>query len=217
MLDHPRIRGEHTATRRPKAKLLGSSPHTRGAPSPSRPSKGPTRDHPRIRGEHSPLDDGKLSTRGSSPHTRGAPSSEVLTIGPLRIIPAYAGSTSPRGGRTRRTSDHPRIRGEHVKNEVRSLGGIGSSPHTRGAPRSLLPSPLGSRIIPAYAGSTLTQARQAKSMRDHPRIRGEHALRRFIDKGSQGSSPHTRGAPRNVSHITPPGRIIPAYAGSTVE
>ena len=32
---------------------------------------------------------------------------------------------------------------------------------------------------------------------------------------ARGSSPHTRGALRNVAHNTPLGRIIPAYAGST--
>ena len=30
--DHPRIRGEHFATRRPRMSMPGSSPHTRGAP-----------------------------------------------------------------------------------------------------------------------------------------------------------------------------------------
>ena len=42
------------------------------------------------------------------------------------------------------------------------------------------------------------------------------SIRRFIDKGAQGSSPHTRGAPVVVA--APGGLIgiIPAYAGSTI-
>ena len=51
--------------------------------------------------------------------------------------------------------------------------------------------------------------------RDHPRIRGEHAIERLATAKPSGSSPHTRGA-REVANA---GRkcagIIPAYAGST--
>ncbi|ERH20055.1 hypothetical protein HMPREF0043_00184 [Actinobaculum sp. oral taxon 183 str. F0552] len=49
------------------------------------------------------------------------------------IIPAYAGSTRIRRNRVRRTSDHPRIRGEHSLNTRSALQAKGSSPHTRGA------------------------------------------------------------------------------------
>ena len=133
---------------------------------------------------------------GSSPHTRGAP-------GLLTLI----GSDS---------QDHPRIRGEHphVQRQHEARGGIipayagstpglrlvlaavmGSSPHTRGALSAI------SLRIP--------------SIRDHPRIRGEHPrvdAVRVRDAGiipayagstasidvdtlaSVGSSPHTRGA-----------------------
>ncbi len=71
----------------------------------------------------------------------------------------------------------------------------GSSPHTRGArkARHLRPLPL----------------------RDHPRIRGEHASARAVRWARRGSSPHTRGAPyRTFCKLLKPG-IIPAYAGST--
>ena len=133
------------------------------------------------------------------------------------IIPAYAGSTSPQS--------QPRQRRQ------------GSSPHTRGAPRST--------------------ARFTRPSGDHPRIRGEHDgcggqgdRRRGIIPayaGSTapalgvlpslpGSSPHTRGtrAPRRTTATTTGdhprirgehselrsgqgsgGGIIPAYAGNT--
>ena len=122
--------------------------------------------------------------------------------------------------------------------ELTSGDGVGSSPHTRGAPR---------------------RRRTARRCgRDHPRIRGEHSPRhvgRWRGCGiipayagstveevaaatpSMGSSPHTRGAqilsvkerrspadhPRiRGEHRPRPGRggarhgIIPAYAGSTL-
>ena len=179
-----------------------------------------------------------MSADGSSPHTRGAP------------------GRPPCSGRTRR--DHPRIRGEHLpcSSRLRTPCGIipayagstsssvspctrftGSSPHTRGAPE------------PQATRSLLT--------RDHPRIRGEHLVSslygRLVERiipayaGStipcrgcpsspEGSSPHTRGAPRlparrrstrwdhpriRGEHVVPgcqaahPAGIIPAYAGST--
>mgnify|MGYP000945596005 CR=1 FL=1 len=92
----------------------------------------------------------------------------------------------------------------------------GSSPHTRGA-HLLTPAVyIGLWIIPAYAGSTQIrrillsllkgssphtrgalyyQMEQEQTLRDHPRIRGEH----------------------QPGDIRPrqDGRIIPAYAGST--
>ena len=134
---------------------LGSSPHTRGAPTSTR-QRGPTsRDHPRIRGEHAQQHD-----------------EQQLRCG---IIPAYAGSTRGPARQVAGHLDHPRIRGEHpipVAISIVPVGIIpayagstmtkphhtfyetGSSPHTRGA-------------------LMINPHNQIKSW-DHPRIRGEH-------------------------------------------
>ena len=158
--DHPRIRGEHVPVPPPprpgrriipayagstavstwySKSLAGSSPHTRGARTPTRRPPTSRRDHPRIRGEH-------LKLQAVVEHNNG-------------IIPAYAGSTfdslscistlegsSPHTRGARRplvlrhhgVGDHPRIRGEHEE------------------PRDLLHALVG--IIPAYAGSTAFSA-----------------------------------------------------------
>ena len=133
----------------------------------------------------------------------------------LGIIPAYAGSTPGSPPASTGAADHPRIRGEHPPRRLSSGGVLGSSPHTRGAPRPLLPPPLGSRIIPAYAGSTGPGVFDPPRGRDHPRIRGEH----FREVGTlifdEGSSPHTRGARNGGGPLDGSYRIIPAYAGST--
>ena len=50
---------------------------------------------------------------------------------------------------------------------------------------------------------------------DHPRIRGEHQAAHVHPHPAGGSSPHTRGAPRDATQALGVGRIIPAYAGST--
>ena len=72
-----------------------------------------------------------------------------------------------------------------------------------------------SRIIPAYAGSTAGTWCLCRPISDHPRIRGEHALRRTSRIGLVGSSPHTRGARSGAPRGRGRRRIIPAYAGST--
>ena len=71
----------------------------------------------------------------------------------------------------------------------------GSSPHTRGARRRSRAARRGSRIIPAYAGSTMASYRLDLMTQDHPRIRGEHCRTLLSCSGRR--------------------RIIPAYAGST--
>ena len=133
--DHPRIRGEHPLAIEIAVAKTGSSPHTRGAPSPpfacgcarriipayagsTNDSSLPglrKADHPRIRGEHHAPSAPSVLRLGSSPHTRGARRCRGTAIARERIIPAYAGSTNSRD--MRRNSSH------------------GSSPHTRGARR----------------------------------------------------------------------------------
>ena len=91
----------------------------------------------------------------------------------------------------------------------------GSSPHTRGAPALFDPGSAWIRIIPAYAGSTITVPFRCCSGADHPRIRGEHDEVPDRDALAVGSSPHTRGARVEDGARLGGGRIIPAYAGST--
>ena len=233
--DHPRIRGEHLATRRPRMSIPGSSPHTRGAPPGllSRPRRrriipayaGSTvpyqrrgerdADHPRIRGEHAADRQYLDSYEGSSPHTRGALQVRTVQGGDRRIIPAYAGSTAYKRQSTPSPADHPRIRGEHAAGWFLAGRSAGSSPHTRGAPRPPRRSERTTGIIPAYAGSTENKKATVPANPDHPRIRGEHAAGWFLAGRSAGSSPHTRGAPGRTGSRSEMMRIIPAYAGST--
>ena len=172
-------------------------------------------DHPRIRGEHGLCNLGPEADPGSSPHTRGAPGRPHGHVERSRIIPAYAGSTCISRRRGAPRWDHPRIRGEHGRRAVHSLGGLGSSPHTRGALNKVWVGDGGGGIIPAYAGSTIQLHPSARPEADHPRIRGEHiSCSRFVP-AIMGSSPHTRGARAGSSCASLTRRIIPAYAGST--
>ena len=152
---------------------------------------------------------------GSSPHTRGALRVHRRHRARRGIIPAYAGSTSTPAPPTASPRDHPRIRGEHDPSSGMSLQQMGSSPHTRGAHRHRPARRHRSRIIPAYAGSTLPCLVFVGCLSDHPRIRGEHIKRNFPWLTRGGSSPHTRGALHTRAGHRLVSRIIPAYAGST--
>ena len=235
--DHPRIRGEHSARPLVPYNENGSSPHTRGALAlvegagdhariiPAYAGSTPTgaagarpgTDHPRIRGEHCPLAGPVTNTTGSSPHTRGAQKHLDRPVDARGIIPAYAGSTMCLMSYMDEIADHPRIRGEHLVTRDQTLVVGGSSPHTRGAPRSTWPRRRQPGIIPAYAGSTSARASSSYQPSDHPRIRGEHLNSGAAHRVAQGSSPHTRGALDAVDARGVHVWIIPAYAGSTIQ
>ena len=217
-------------------RLGGSSPHTRGAQdatnvffggrriipayagsTPTTPRSGrPQTDHPRIRGEHVTLQVIFPAIFGSSPHTRGAQPDRHPGVLDEGIIPAYAGSTSTLASPFPSPTDHPRIRGEHLKLLGQALLKLGSSPHTRGAPVHAVRPPGRRRIIPAYAGSTASTPGERNRSRDHPRIRGEHSVRSTRERTLSGSSPHTRGARADPGPARQRRGIIPAYAGSTM-
>ena len=175
------------------------------------------RDHPRIRGEHLTL--------------------TVIRLENMGIIPAYAGSTvrfhpfpAPLWGSSphtrgapqtlRRTlrcqGDHPRIRGEHSQQATQSVAAARIIPAYAGSTKSLRKR---QSIIPGSSPHTRGALQPGRSSicthRDHPRIRGEHALVRvhppaadgiipayagstsvgkLIFSADRGSSPHTRGA-----------------------
>ena len=232
---HPRMRGEHAASRALSSAHMGSSPHARGAPrsrasarhrsglipacagSTSRPT--PTwpgrRAHPRMRGEHAASRALSSAHMGSSPHARGAPGSCGPRSWTLRLIPACAGSTAPAASKARTRPAHPRMRGEHEAlwrawEQLR-----GSSPHARGArddPPTYSPP---RRLIPACAGSTSWTSSNRPPTTAHPRMRGEHTGPSSLSRIHLGSSPHARGARPGWPSGTPQGRLIPACAGST--
>ncbi|VEI03674.1 Domain of uncharacterised function (DUF2825) [Acidipropionibacterium jensenii] len=192
---HPRIRGEHPINAPRRSSVLGSSPHSRGTlrgvpcavadlglipafagnTTRNRTHRSRTRAHPRIRGEHDTRAHEPWPLVGSSPHSRGTRNSGAPVIRCEGLIPAFAGNTRRVGGIKPSCGAHPRIRGEHLDQEVAIAADLGSSPHSRGTRR---PSHLGkdstgssphsrgtpadagrqerrAGLIPAFAGNTL--------------------------------------------------------------
>ena len=70
-------------------------------------------------------------------------------------------------------------------------------------------------IIPAYAGNTRSAFARHTSMRDHPRVCGEHSVVCSARWSLTGSSPRMRGTPRARPGQHMDRGIIPAYAGNT--
>ena len=217
--DHPRIRGEHELQTMSSPSMPGIIPAYAGSTWVL--WAGPLLravDHPRIRGEHRVLVAHEDVVRGIIPAYAG--STMATRFAPYRShgsSPHTRGARRTRFPRSRPNRDHPRIRGEH--------------------PLVLAAEHLEDGIIPAYAGSTrlymhrwvfrrgssphtrgalFSRSAMAERARDHPRIRGEHAVGdalRVVERGiipayagstrghsplflcRWGSSPHTRGAP----------------------
>ena len=134
-----------------------------------------------------------------------------------RIIPAFAGNTSIYASILESSKDHPRIRGEHILHLVFQHLRLGSSPHSRGTRLRYTERNSFLGIIPAFAGNTPHFSSAARSARDHPRIRGEHNSRREIPFSYTGSSPHSRGTQSACKLCRIRGRIIPAFAGNTLD
>ena len=105
---------------------------------------------------------------------RGAPVNPADSFRYSGITPAYAGSTCKvrLSGSVR--WDHPRVCGEHVSMTERMRLSSGSPPRMRGAQCHWWKNDYGRGITPAYAGSTMTVYETADSMKDHPRVCGEH-------------------------------------------
>ena len=233
--DHPRMRGEHVGRMNDLMQTQGSSPHARGAPrrcrgrprragiipacagstSTAREYPTSTRDHPRMRGEHCLWLHCGGAPRGSSPHARGAQPLRYGAGAFFGIIPACAGSTKSQYSRQTRKRDHPRMRGEHRREQLSRGAEAGSSPHARGAHWCAHPSAWRRGIIPACAGSTASFAGDQIGVWDHPRMRGEHRATYSAVAPWPGSSPHARGAQSRSVRIERFFGIIPACAGST--
>ena len=150
---------------------------------------------------------------GSPPLTRGKVGRLFCPAQLLGITPAYAGKR----GRSRLpqavTRDHPRLRGEKHTRGFSYLYGTGSPPLTRGKGADLRQVLLRPGITPAYAGKRPFSASRCRGFWDHPRLRGEKALRRRRFHPGAGSPPLTRGKAQGRDTVCKTLRITPAYAG----
>ena len=212
---HPRSRGENLLLGTPTPVALGSSPLTRGKPTPGRRAAGsrglipahagktlstrgsdPRRPaHPRSRGENSSCGLLFVLATGSSPLTRGKRHARRVSAHADGLIPAHAGKTAQRTQRRSACPAHPRSRGENLDNPDGLPEWTGSSPLTRGKHELLERLRVGLRLIPAHAGKTLPRPTPIGRGAAHPRSRGENFGEAAAHPAEPGSSPLTRGKP----------------------
>ena len=138
--------------------------------------------HPRSRGEHRKGELPDTKGFGSSPLTRGARPGVVPGGAERGLIPAHAGSTVSGARCLSRRGAHPRSRGEHLSVLAKVVGGVGSSPLTRGALPPLAKCDRSKGLIPAHAGSTPAPRPACIASRAHPRSRGEHRVRGLYNR-----------------------------------
>ena len=152
-------------------------------------------EHPRARGENLAGGLYGFFGGGTSPRTRGKHLCSRFDFRCGGNIPAHAGKTD--------------------QNAASVVVGIGTSPRTRGKRLMTSQRNGSSRNIPAHAGKTKFQLWQHRTMKEHPRARGENAIFKSRSDLSLGTSPRTRGklcaVPCCLSHH----RNIPAHAGKT--
>ena len=158
----------------PPHRVVGIIPAYAGSTGSMSGFEGPDEDHPRVCGEHGKPLPGRLKAAGSSPRMRGARTIRRMHTKTIRIIPAYAGSTEYHRFSSRLRWDHPRVCGEHRGKPEGDIHQPGSSPRMRGAHSDTPDFVPASGIIPAYAGSTGPGQRDGCSLKDHPRVCGEH-------------------------------------------
>ena len=155
------------------------------------------------------------SAKGSSPLTRGKPGRRTCAPTRRRLIPAHAGKTQPCASEPSNQKAHPRSRGENACCPPGRVQKTGSSPLTRGKPVSIDEMRGVRGLIPAHAGKTPRRLAAARSRSAHPRSRGENSYATKPTTERIGSSPLTRGKPRDHAEVGHEGRLIPAHAGKT--
>ena len=92
----------------------------------------------------------------------------------------------------------------------------GSSPLTRGKPSQTIHIVRCLGLIPAHAGKTSPSGPKTPNKTAHPRSRGENTGARQAQATRRGSSPLTRGKPRNETMPPNTAGLIPAHAGKTL-
>ena len=153
---------------------------------------------------------------GSSPLTRGKPKPASETEPKWRLIPAHAGKTALSSTGSTPPTAHPRSRGENSKSRDIARDSRGSSPLTRGKPTRSPRRTKPGGLIPAHAGKTICNAAPPGTRPAHPRSRGENTRHRLARNRLAGSSPLTRGKPRQCAQARSACRLIPAHAGKTL-
>ena len=231
---HPRVCGEHGDLSYLRFLLDGSSPrmwgtcaehgrrhaHPRFIPAYVGNMTSPTPTfrassvHPRVCGEHVVFWTSCRSSSGSSPRMWGTFPAPNPDSDCSRFIPAYVGNMGRTQGRSAGPPVHPRVCGEHDAVREHIAVADGSSPRMWGTSCSTPAISGQCRFIPAYVGNMNNTLRSMILRPVHPRVCGEHGLRRRGAVSGYGSSPRMWGTLLAQRLAAGRPRFIPAYVGN---
>ena len=195
MPTHPRVCGEHPSTPIDDDLPFDSPPRVRGAPSEAMAAYRADRLTPACAGSTLPQRRSRSASVDSPPRVRGAQRRRLHQRRKNRLTPACAGSTTCRHSHSSAPPTHPRVCGEHVLVPKVVDRVVDSPPRVRGARARAKSRGSRRRLTPACAGSTLFAASHASTVTTHPRVCGEHPVRRVARVDGDDSPPRVRGAP----------------------
>src|SRR5690606_18529535 len=129
--------------------------------------------------------------------------------------PACAGTTAPAAGPRPGWREHPRVRGDDLNPFGAPFPDPGTPPRARGRRRADARGVRRGGNTPACAGTTHHAGLQHGQLEEHPRVRGDDAMRPEDAGDLDGTPPRARGRPRSCTDATVTGRNTPACAGTT--
>ena len=156
---HPRVGGENRIVVIAESFVAWLIPAWAGKTRAARPHPSHKTAHPRVGGENSEAWATPATSAGSSPRGRGKQNFWSTILQPLRLIPAWAGKTSAAATMIAFCRAHPRVGGENRSDRDSAPGGGGSSPRGRGKQTGVNQPIHEGRLIPAWAGKTLSDLR----------------------------------------------------------
>ena len=171
--------------------------------------------HPRSRGENGRAHRSTLAGGGSSPLTGENADRDGTVYSVEGSSPLTRGKRRGGARRVRLAVAHPRSRGENEGGDGFGDPLAGSSPLTRGKPHEDVEAIPERRLIPAHAGKRAESVAPHGTKQAHPRSRGENFVGWPALACLWGSSPLTRGKPRDTRTTSRKGGLIPAHAGKT--
>ena len=131
--------------------------------------------------------------QGSPPLARGTDVSASVPSAYSGITPACAGNRLQNSSLTFYAEDHPRLRGEQLKQYNTIKITVGSPPLARGTVIETGATYVIYGITPACAGNSSSRNPPCFVLQDHPRLRGEQAVLLSLYPLCLGSPPLARG------------------------
>ena len=157
-----------------------------------------------------------IAPAGSPPLARGTVLPPLVLCVLAGITPACAGNRYVGGMAAGGIWDHPRLRGEQIRQDRECARSLGSPPLARGTGIPRTSTTTWFRITPACAGNSCFGVPLSSGHWDHPRLRGEQIADAEKYAKWAGSPPLARGTAAR-RHTRPLScRITPACAGNSL-